>query len=220
MDQATTVKDLEPVKIFLGGKLGKLFGSEWKLFVSSPAEAIRAINANTKGAFLRYIEKQGLDKYYKVAVNSTRNRLDKNELAQEREMNSLYISPVIKGRGSNPVVRIIIGAVLVVVGVFTSWAGGVYLIGMGVGLILGGIVQLLTPIPTAPSDRSDTEVATSNLLGSPNSVNQGSPLPIVYGRVIVPSRPVSVSSNSFDTVTYSPEIPDEYGGVSYGGGQS
>ena len=215
MDQTTTVKDLEPVKIFLGGKLGKLFGSEWKLFVKSPAEAIRAINANTKGAFLRYVEKQGLEKYYKVSVNTTRNRLDSNELTQEREMESLYISPVIKGRGA--VARIIIGVVLVIVGAFTSLFGGTALVVVGLGLIVGGVIQLLTPIPTPPRDKSDTQVATSKLLGTPNSVSQGSALPIVYGRGIVPSRPISISSNSFDTVTYSPEIPAEYGGVSYGG---
>jgi len=205
----------KPVKIFLGGKLGKRFGSEWNLYVGSPAEAIRAINANTKGAFLRYIEKVGLDKYYKIAINSTRNRLDSNELTKEREMETLYISPIIKGRGA--VARIIIGVVLVIVGAFTSLWGGTALVVVGLGLIVGGVIQLLTPIPTPPRDKSDTQVATSKLLGAPNSVSQGSALPIVYGRGIVPSRPISVSSNSYDTVTYSPEIPDEYGGVSYGG---
>jgi len=54
--------------IHLGGKLGKLFGKKWELLVSSPAEAVHAIDVNTGGAFKRYLAKDGQKKFYKVAV--------------------------------------------------------------------------------------------------------------------------------------------------------
>jgi predicted phage tail protein len=203
----------KPVKIFLGGKLGKLFGFEWSLFIKSPAEAIRAINANTKGEFLRYIEKRGVEKYYKISINSTKNRISEKELTKESDISILYISPIIKGNSSG-IGKIIAGVVLIIIGAILIYTGigagfGAYAINLGVGLIVGGIIQLLTPMPTPPKDRGDTQTAQSKLLSTPNSIEQGSPLPIIYGRGLASSIPVSVSTSSYDTVTYSPPIPDE-----------
>jgi predicted phage tail protein len=80
---------------------------------------------------------------------------------------------------------------------------------MGIGLVIGGIIQLITPIPTPPGERKDTQNTSSNVLGTPNSVDQGGPLPIIYGRGIVPARPISVSSNSYDKIIYQPPVIPE-----------
>ena len=42
------------MKIYLHGKIGKKFGKEWDLNVTSPNEALRAIDANT-GNFFKYL---------------------------------------------------------------------------------------------------------------------------------------------------------------------
>ncbi|WEU67281.1 tail assembly protein [Xanthomonas phage JGB6] len=43
--------------------------------------------------------------------------------------------------------QVILGVVLIVVGAFTSWSGGTALIQLGVSMVIGGVLQLLTPIP-------------------------------------------------------------------------
>ena len=54
------------MKIYLHGKIGKKFGKEWDLNVTSPNEALRAIDANT-GNFFKYLaSKQDENIFFKV----------------------------------------------------------------------------------------------------------------------------------------------------------
>lgn len=62
---------------------------------------------------------------------------------------------------------------------------------LGMGLILGGAAMMLTPdVP----DQESAEQAENYLFGGPsNTVKQGEPIPLVYGRAIVGSKTISAS---------------------------
>lgn len=181
-------------KIKLFGKLGKLFGTEWELNVSSVGEALRAININTKGALEKYLSGNGAQKHYKVCVKNKKNTLLKEEINTKYEDGDIFIIPTIKGSGKNGIFQTILGIVLIVVGVL--WTGGTT-IKFGIALTLGGIAQMLMPQP------KDTERRSSYLFeGNALNTNQGQPVGIVYGRSIVAPIPVSLSLDNFDENTY------------------
>ena len=62
---------------------------------------------------------------------------------------------------------------------------------LGVGLVLGGAAMMLAPdVP----DQNSAEQAENYLFGGPiNTVKQGQPIPLVYGRAIVGSKTISAS---------------------------
>lgn len=181
-------------KIKLFGKLGKLFGTEWELNVSSVGEALRAININTKGALEKYLSGNGAQKHYKVCVKNKKNTLLKEEINTKYEDGDIFIIPTIKGSGKNGIFQTILGIVLIVVGVL--WTGGTT-IKFGIALTLGGIAQMLMPQP------KDTERRSSYLFeGNALNTNQGQPVGIVYGRSIVAPIPVSLSLDNFDENIY------------------
>ena len=88
------------IKVFVYGNLGKLVGSEWDLDISTPAEAFRAIEANT-GKLYKYLsEKESEGLKYSIFV-------DKVGLGSREEMGidmegkkELHIIPEIEGAGS------------------------------------------------------------------------------------------------------------------------
>ena len=62
---------------------------------------------------------------------------------------------------------------------------------LGMGLLLGGAAMMLTP---DTPDQESAEQAENYLFGGPvNTVKQGEPIPLVYGRAIVGSKTISAS---------------------------
>lgn len=87
-----------------------------------------------------------------------------------------------KGSGDNPYVNIIIGVILIVISVFflggigSEW--GVAFFSAGVGLVTGGIMQILNPVDELESDNEQNKSVTRY----PNTVESGTPVPIIVGK--------------------------------------
>ena len=60
---------------------------------------------------------------------------------------------------------------------------------VGGALILGGIAQMISPVPRPPREASKLE--SNSFSGIVNTVRQGVPVPIAYGRVFVGSAVIS-----------------------------
>jgi predicted phage tail protein len=200
-------------KVFLHGRLGKLYGKEWSLAVRSPAEAIRAINANTQGKLRNQLYKEGTSKFYKVCLGNPKNALDKTEIVNLSGNVPIHIVPVAKGRNSG-IGKIIAGAALIAMAVFmpgtmgavagffgSGVTGGMVALSvgmMGASLILGGVTQMLTPTPNF-NQNSDGDGRGSNLFqGNSVVTTQGSAVGLVYGRMMVTPMPVSVAFDNYD----------------------
>lgn len=195
----------EGITVHLGGRLGTLFGKEWKgLRVSSPAEAFRAIDINTKGRFRQYLAKDPKREYHvTIQKKSAETCLSAEELKHRTGNGDIYLLPAIQGR-NNGWVKIVAGAVLVVIGVAIDYFSGGSLsllgnafIAMGSSLILGGITQLLTPIP-----KQNQQLQSYNFQGNATTVNQGGCVPIFYGRYLISPVPICVSFSASD-INYS-----------------
>ncbi len=96
------------------------------------------------------------------------------------------------------------GVVLIAAGAFISGLSfggaaplGGLMIKVGIAMVIGGAIQMLTPVPKTPTqqDQASTENKPSYLFnGAFNSTQQGLPVPVVYGQMLVGSSVVSVGS--------------------------
>lgn len=200
------MSEKKPVKVFLEGKLGKLFGRKWELFVNSPSEAIRAIDINTKGKLKEYLLNAGAKKYYKIALQKKDNFINpREEVKNPSGQSDIYFIPTIKGSSSGTG-KIIAGAVLFVIGAILTVGSygslsslGVPLMSAGIGLMLGGAVQLMTPVPKMAQPSAEPDLRQSNTFqGNAVNVYQGSSVGIVYGRALVSPMPVSLATENKD----------------------
>ncbi|MGJ0628834.1 tail assembly protein [Xenorhabdus bovienii] len=167
--------------IRLSGVLIPQFGREYKLAVSSPIEAIRALSVliDDFEKFLLTAKERGLT----FAVFSGKRNINRDELELSGE-GDIRIVPVIIGSKKAGIFQTILGAVMVVAGVF-AWATpwGVPLVMSGASMMLGGVVQMLSPLPGGLARREDPDNKPSYAFGGPvNTIAQGNPVPIGYGK--------------------------------------
>jgi len=104
----------------------------------------------------------------------------------------IKIVPYIIGSKKAGALQTILGAVLVVVGVvigyFAGWTGVGWAIGskmamMGGAMMLGGVVQMLSPQPGGLASKQDADNRASYAFGGvTNTAAQGYPVPIGYGK--------------------------------------
>lgn len=190
--------------IHLGGKLGQLFGKRWDLQVSSPAEAIRAIDVNLKGELKKYLFKQGHSKFYKIGVGKKDVLVGKEELHNRSGRSAIYIIPAAKGRNSG-VGKLLAAAALVIFSL-TPWGRIVNAVTgnslwiMAASLTVGGITQMLTPTPNF-NQNSEGDSRGSNLFnGNATAITQGGAVGLIYGRARVTPMPVSISFDNQDQI--------------------
>lgn len=194
----------------LKGELGELFGEKWELNVKTIAEGIRAMFVNTKGKMEEYFRKHGQDYFF---VKDGEYYLGgKEEFKSPSSTKNIVISPVIKGSGA--AAKIIAGVVLMAVAFFVlgpaGFATGKMIFAMmGASLILGGVVELMTPVPKGPEEAERNESFFFN--NGVNSVQQNIPIPVGYGKMIVYGQPISVELKNIDI---------KAGSISYAAGQT
>lgn len=173
------------------GKLAQELGQRvFQAEIETAAEAVRFLIAN-----FPHIEGHMAEQSYRVRVG--RHVIDEDELHHPAGNNeAISITPVIAGRGA--VGRIIVGALLIVASFLIPGVAlfGIALapiaFGIGVSLVLGGVAQLLSPMPGTGMDEKDPKgVDSYSFSGIQNTSRSGLPIPIIYGETVVGSITVS-----------------------------
>lgn len=207
--------------IKLSGSLAQRFGRTHYLAVSCAAEAVRALCAMKPGfeKFLMEAKDNGLV----FAVFQGKNNISEEELRNPVGDDIIRIVPVIAGSKKGGVMQIIAGVVLVAVGVVVQfYTGGPnpisnYLYGAGISMIVGGVVQMLTPVPKNQT-KQDDDRKSYLFNGAVNVQAQGNSVPVLYGEMIVGSVVASAGISAEDNYVV-PTSPGQYGsGVFRGGG--
>lgn len=191
--------------IRLGGPLGKKFGKTHRLVVADTREALRALCITLPGfeSFMMNAHKDGVQFTF---FNGPQN-IGLAEFATSKGSADIRIMPVIAGSKSAGGFQIILG-VAALVGAFFTAGGtmGLYtsalaasgatatlsatavaavsgLTMMGASMVLGGVMQLMTPQPNfGMSSSQSVENKPSYAFGSPvNTTAQGYPVPVLYG---------------------------------------
>lgn len=178
-------------RIELGGVLGKTFGKVHNRLISTTHEATRALAATVDGfeKFMISSQRRGLT----YAVFRGKKNIGEDDLNYPINEDVIRIVPVVIGSKKAGVLQTILGAVLVVVGavgMFTPWGQalggatwGSYAMQAGVGLMAGGIIQMLSPQPAGLASKQDADNRASYAFGGvTNTAAQGYPVPLLYGR--------------------------------------
>ena len=181
----------------------KQFGTEFRLDCKTPAEVVQALTSQIPK--LRQFIQQGL-----FTVRVGREYLDNRYLEQGLNQHlkddaTVHFTPVLKGSKKAGLFQTIVGAVMVVVGVFTSWAGGAALIAGGIGLMAGGVAQMLTKMPSMSTGKDAERKQSTSFSNLSNMAAQGRPMPLAYGRIRVGSLIISQGVETMDIERQPPE---------------
>jgi predicted phage tail protein len=189
-------------KIKLYGKLAKFIGHRvLEADVATAAEAVRFLLANWPE-----LEAHMNDQHYRVSVGTY--DIDLEELHHPAGAAPISFVPVVAGAGATG--RIIAGIALIALSFgIASLAAGAALAGSlsgfalqavafgtqagllaGIGLVLGGVAQLLTPTPKISQDEGDPRKSFS-FSGIQNTNRAGVPVPVVYGETLTGSVVIS-----------------------------
>jgi predicted phage tail protein len=184
------------------GELGKKFGKSFQLDVKNPAEAVRALCTNFPAFKQHLIESEKKSIAYKVLVGKEAQTA--NDLHNPAGKQSIKFVPILQGAGGGGL-QVIIGAVLIAASYAAPFVGAgaasPYLMSAGVAMVIGGVVQMLTPIPNLNSDVSNNSPDNKPSYafnGAVNTSAQGYPVSIGYGRMIVGSAVISAGIVSED----------------------
>ena len=199
---------LKTIKLY--GVLGKKFGKEFHLAVESTREAVKALSIQVPGfeQFMLTAHEQGLT----FAVFQDDENIGEDQIDFETGAKVIKIVPKVIGAGGNGILQTILGAVMIVVGVITQqyWA-----VGMGVGMMVGGIAQMMMPKMDEGDQNQDGNRANKGVGGAVTTIAQGNPVPILYGQREVGG--FIVNAGQFAVDTFSSADAGFTGGGSSGG---
>lgn len=175
-------------QIELGGILGKTFGKVHHRSISTTHEATRALAATVKGfeQFMISSKRRGLT----YAVFRGKKNIGVDDLSFPVTGEVIRIVPVAMGSKKAGALQTILGAVLVVVGVVIGYFSGGTLSAVGYGMakmgavmMLGGVVQMLSPQTAGLASKQDADNRASYAFGGvTNTAAQGYPVPLLYGK--------------------------------------
>jgi predicted phage tail protein len=205
---------MKVVKVY--GALRKRLGQcRFQFEADTPAQAIKALIANFPGLDKWLIDSEQDGVGYRVTIGKERIGEAGALLLPWSERDVFSITPVIAGAGEGA------GSILAGIGlvalafVIGPAAGGFLGIGAGLGgagmglvggafasavgflgvsLVVGGVAQMLSPTPTFSSLERGKEAArleSFTFSGITNTVQQGMPVPICYGRCYIGSAVIS-----------------------------
>jgi predicted phage tail protein len=189
----------EPLRtVRLYGTLGAKFGRVHRISVATAREAVRALTVRDP-AFERELM-SSKDRGVTYAVFIGKRNIGQDGLGDRTGGEDIRIAPVLQGSKSAGVFQTILGAVLVVVGALGTTFGaavggdawGPAVIKLGAALALGGVVQMLSPTQKGVATQDSAANTPSYAFNGPvNTLAQGNPVPLLYGRMIVGSAVIS-----------------------------
>ena len=211
------------MKVFLHGKLGKRFGKKWDLNIETPAEALRAIDANSDGFFKYIAAKENENVKYRVFIDKKSIRSHEELQLRIKDKKELHFFPRVKGKDAAGDMMAYGGAGMIGgwglnalgdwigdnwLGNAVSWVGDV-VFEIGAALLIQGAISGLMddpqPPPTEPDGPAMKNTASFLFARPLNNTIQGAAVPLGYGRLRVGSHVVSSSIlnsrlNAFDSI--------------------
>lgn len=175
-------------RIELGGVLGKTYGKVHHRLICTTGEAINSLTKTINGLekFLITSKARGLT----YAVFKDKENIGKDDFGFPVTGEVIRIVPVVIGSKKAGVLQTILGAVLVVAGIAVGVLSSGTLSAVGYGaakfgaaMMLGGVVQMLSPQPAGLASKQSADNRASYAFGGvTNTAAQGYPVPLLYGR--------------------------------------
>jgi len=190
--------------VYLQGELGERFGEKFVVQANSYSDVFKCIQAN-RPDFLPYV-RQCHEKDINFIVDTEEGSIDQEDLIRPVAEGDITIA--LAPAGSKSGFAKILAAIAIVVVIFAfpatfgtiapgaeaaTIAAGLSTKGMiattlAANLAIAGIQQMMAPDPAVDQD-SPTNYLFS---GGANNATEGDPIPILYGELRVPGRPISI----------------------------
>lgn len=198
----------------------KQFGSEFNLDCKTPAEVVHALTSQIPK--LRQFIQQGL-----FTVRVGRDYLDNRYLEQGlsqklKDNTTVHFTPTLKGSKSGGLRRVIAGAAIVAgalalgplgLGVLGS-TSAMMIGGLGASMLLGGVAQMLTKMPTmrgvtptgavkpeSTKVKQEEKRQSTSFSNLSNMVAQGKSMPLAYGLIRTGTLVISQGVETMDVET-------------------
>lgn len=203
-------------KIYLEGELGAKFGNEYTMTVDSFSEVFRCLECNFSD-FRKYLiscDEKNIGFVCEVAGSPLNSEA---ELLLEYKEGDMIITPLPMGSKSGAgkiLAAVAIMAAVVFVphlmagglqglsatissaGLGSTMAAGFYASGtigliatsIAINLAMTGIQQMMAPDPSTDSDQDESYL----FQGTGQTLIEGDPVPVLYGKLRVPGRPISL----------------------------
>lgn len=188
--------------LYLHGTLGEEFGEMYRLAVETPAEALRLMEANFPGRFAAAMK----DKWWNISRRQGGGCMVDCELHMASSAEEIHVEPIVQG-GFKAIFGIFLGGTGLG-SIFTplglpALGGGGGILGFGgalggfgkiaIGLALLGVLALISGALSPKEDEESDEEEKGSFLfnGAVNQTEQGGPVPVIYGEVIVGSTVIS-----------------------------
>jgi len=209
-------------KVYLDGEMAQKFGSEFTIQAKTTADIFRNLECNFPELREYLIDCHEKDIGFVLKVGDT--QVEEEELLLSLGQGDVYISP--QPSGSKGVGKILAAIAIIALVVYAPYlmtaaaqAGGLagsigmtvagtiigatpFLIGVAVNLALTGIQEIMAPDPSVDDFNNDKE--TSYLFqGAEQNVIEGDPVPVVYGQLRVPGRPIGFEIRNKENVFYN-----------------
>ena len=205
-------------KVKLYGKLGERFGKEWELDVNNVREATRAIAANKPDFYREFVSSHERGIGYHVMIGDEYVK-DYDGCEVPTGKKEIKIIPVIMGAKNKGLGMILLGALIItgigMAGLAYAGPGGVMGVADAVSLglsqmgtmgslamkfagslILSGIGAMLAPTPKPIVRKDEPENYAFN--GPVNTTQQGVPVPLCYGKLLVGGAVISAGIQAED----------------------
>lgn len=199
----------------LKGQMAKKFGKIHRYHVADLRELLRAMCSQVPG-FKSYVSSAHLNGV-RFAFFSGKNNISLEEFDMSSGSVEFEMEPIIEGSKRGGALQVIIGAVAIVAAFFTAGstlalygaalgtttATGLAvtaLTSLGISMLLGGVVQMLTPQPKYNiGASSSTDNKPNYAFGAPvNTVAMGYPVPVLYGEREIGGAIISAGSFTSD----------------------
>ena len=188
--------------VYLQGELGESFGHKFIVNSDNYADIFKCINANRPG-WLPYVRKCH-EEDIAFIVETEDGLIDQDDLLTPIAKGDVTISLVPAG-SKKGIGKIIVAIVMIYIMVTTgyvplgetSWMmtatgsltiPGSIAVGFTTSLAMQGIQQIMAPDPAVDQDNPTNYLFS----GGANNAVEGDPIPIMYGELRVPGRPISV----------------------------
>lgn len=206
--------------VYLDGELGAKYGRELVIYAETPADIFRNLECNFPDIREYFIDCHNKDIGFIFEIGSERLD-DENELLMTFGEGDVYISP--QPAGSKTAFGKILAAIAIIVIMMTPMLREYFIstaihINMATGVAktvytlktLGyiaaaaavmlastGLQQMMAPDPAIDDFNNDRET-TYLFRGSEQVILEGDPVPVVYGQLRVPARPIGFEIRNKD----------------------
>lgn len=126
-----------------------------------------------------------------------------NDIAQDDVRGSLlfkhkHVHLLPEVVGASAALRVIVGIVLIIAGVYFEQP---WMVQLGASMVLGGVAEMLTKPPKTGGDKGQENKGSYIYNSAVNVTTQGGPIPLGYGRVSRASSVLITTDFSSDEIT-------------------